>query len=202
MKTRLLLFFPILFVVITVRIVFYFLERGKCQNFKKPPERGKRSQLLLHDKRTKEYQIEEQVLGITRTNRKRDKTYEPENGKRIMENQCEQKPTPVSCAKLEISKHKPEKLISRKEKAPSTQWEEIEKRWAQIKNNDSCKEVEKILGTPTSIKQLVEKRELWVYVYGMKEKRTITFNCGYLEKTEIGENAFAKALIDLQAKKS
>jgi len=92
------------------------------------------------------------------------------------------------------------KLEKGKEKEQTIKWELIEKKWAEIQKGDSVEKVSNILGTPTSIRR-EGKKELWTYVYGLKEKRTLTFKKGFLEKIEIGESVLAKALIDLHGKK-
>ncbi len=101
---------------------------------------------------------------------------------------------------LEKIKLEQAKLEKGKEKEQTIKWELIEKKWAEIQKGDSVEKVSNILGTPTSIRR-EGKKELWTYVYGLKEKRTLTFNKGFLEKIEIGESVFAKALIDLHGKK-
>ncbi|MDR4504530.1 MAG: hypothetical protein MRK01_07025 [Candidatus Scalindua sp.] len=205
--------FPILFVVVVTRIVLYFIERGKIRNCRQQAEQREKSPQVIPVKRVKENKNEEKLnVGKEETRRKvpdginvkqqREQTDKPEDNKSINVSQGDKISVPVSIQEQKQSIHQPGMLASGKEKATSGQWEEVEKKWIQIKNNDSCKIVRKILGPPTSIKPLEENRELWVYVYGLKEKRTLTFNCGILEKTEIGENVFAKALMDLQAKKS
>ncbi len=191
--------FPILFVVITLRIVFYFLERKKS-----PPPipkegagKNQRSKKLNAGMKESQEKIPESINVKSQTG----PTAKPEHKKRIKKYPGGQISAQISNQEQKQSIPKPEKQVSEKGKAPSVQWGEIEKKWAQIKNNDSFKIVREILGPPTSLKRQGKDRELWVYVYGMKEKRTLTFNCGLLEKTEIGENVFAKALIDLHAKK-
>lgn len=202
--------FPILFLVVVTRIVLYFLERRTVRNCRQQTEYREKSPQEILVKRREENQSEEKLnAGKDETHEREPdnmsaelQTDKPEHTKKIMESQGNQMAEPASNQEPKQSVHQSEKLVSKKEKAASGQWEEVEGKWLQIKNNDSCKMVKKILGPPTSIKHLEENRELWVYVYGMKEKRSLTFNCGILEKIEIGENVFAKALLGLQAKKS
>ncbi len=93
------------------------------------------------------------------------------------------------------------KLENGKEKEQTIKWELTEKKWSEIQKGDSVEKVSNILGTPTSTKR-EGKKEIWTYVYGLKEKRTLTFNKGFLKKMEIGENVLAKALIDLHEKEN
>ncbi|KAA3607726.1 MAG: hypothetical protein D8M57_12080 [Candidatus Scalindua sp. AMX11] len=205
--------FPILCVVILVRIVCYFLERGTSQGGKSQTgNRNKPSQTILvksvkegksvEKRKVGHNDTQERVLKRRTINHQTGESDKAEQKKRLEGSPGDQASAPVSNQELKQSMVQPQKVVGEREKAAGIKWEEIEKKWPQVKNNDSCKRVKKILGPPTSIKNLTENRVLWVYVYGLKEKRTITFKSGFLEKIQFGENAFAQALIDLQARKS